>query len=156
MAFYSIIMYLKIWTYMKKKYVAEFQLPDNGIRQLLNWHGLQLVIFITSCTNSLQQQLQLTGACSWASLLNPWVWQVFCAKHAPLHLSSSLSCQAANEGHCYIVFHPLCSLLPHPVYSKFPSPLERMLLHNVKQHSVNVTWRNVTKHSCTQRKRYKT
>ncbi len=32
----------------------------------------------------------------------------------------------------------------------------RMLLHNVKQHNVNVTWCNVTKRSCTQRKSSKT
>ncbi len=31
-----------------------------------------------------------------------------------------------------------------------------MLLHNVKQHDVNVTWRNVTKRSCTKRKVFKT
>ncbi len=31
-----------------------------------------------------------------------------------------------------------------------------MLLHNIKQHNVNVTWRNVTKRSCTQRKSSKT
>jgi hypothetical protein len=31
-----------------------------------------------------------------------------------------------------------------------------MLLHNVKQHNVNVTWRDVTKRSCTQRKSSKT
>jgi hypothetical protein len=33
---------------------------------------------------------------------------------------------------------------------------ETMLLHNVKQHNVNVTWRNVTKRSCTPRKSSKT
>ncbi len=34
--------------------------------------------------------------------------------------------------------------------------LRLMLLHNVEQHNVNVTWCNVTKRSCTQRKSSKT
>jgi hypothetical protein len=37
-----------------------------------------------------------------------------------------------------------------------PEALFEMLLHNVKQHNVNVTGRNVTKCSCTQRKGSKT
>ncbi len=34
--------------------------------------------------------------------------------------------------------------------------VKMMLLHNVKQHNVNVTWRNITKRSCTQGKSSKT
>jgi hypothetical protein len=35
-------------------------------------------------------------------------------------------------------------------------PKQTMLLHNVKQHNVNVTWRNVTKRRCSQRRSSKT
>jgi hypothetical protein len=80
------------------KYLAEIQLPGNGILLFVPqtfytefWNGLPLVITIT--TSKEKMQLQSTVVCSWAFLLKPRVrvWQALLsfhhsAKHAHLHL----------------------------------------------------------------------
>jgi len=91
------------------KYVALIHLPGNGIRLLSIpqrlytefWHGLALVINITKCIK--KRELQLTVACNSAFLLKPCIWQALFSfhhseKHAPPHLSSSLSGQYGDQG----------------------------------------------------------
>ncbi len=71
------------------------------------------------------QQLVLTVACSWASLLKPYIQQaILClfqsTKHESPPLSFNLSWQDANQGHCSSLW-PLCSVLTQPMYPIVPS-----------------------------------
>jgi hypothetical protein len=63
------------------------------------WHGLGLVISITS--SNVQMQLQLTVACCGAFLLKLWIWQAF------------------------LSFHRSKNILPHP---SFPDNLGKMAI----------------------------
>ncbi len=79
-------------------------------------------------TNALFQQLVLTVACSWASLLKTYIQQaILClyqsTKHESPPLSFTLSYQDANQGHCSNLW-PLCSVLTQPMYPIVPSPLK--------------------------------
>ncbi len=107
---------------------TEIQLPGHGIRLLSitqssamsgHWwfpsHHEKYKSWRRKKNNSSCQQLVLTVACRWASLLKPYVRQTIFSfhhstKHEPLPLSFTEAWQDANRGCCSSLW-PLCSVL---------------------------------------------
>ncbi len=87
------------------------------------WLAIDDFHHIMYSTNALCQQLVLTIAFSWASLLNPYIQQAILSlhqgtKHESPPLSFTSAWQDANQGH-YSSLWPICSALSH--YSSLSS-----------------------------------
>ncbi len=97
--------------------------------------------------------------CLWAIYILSWSVYIFgCRKiDRPIlkiyNLLQIFECRNWETEHYNSVLDKLAAQFH---FWEFINGNQTMLLHNIKQHNVNITWRNVTKRSCSQHKSSKT